>query len=310
MICWQTTPRPCGMSRREVQIRRKKTAVSLASSGRSSLRTIENMDSKELSSIFRAKVIEMSHAAKVAHLASSLSCLDIVTVLYHSILNVDPKNPSWEGRDRFILSKGHAATALYVTLAYKGFFPQSDLETFGKLGSLLEEHPSPRLPGVEAATGSLGHGLPIACGMTLAGLIRKQTYKTYVLMSDGECNEGSVWEAAMFASANKLDNLCAIIDFNKWQATGRSQKVLAIDPLADKWRSFGWDVSEIDGHDHGKITDALKAFSASGGKPTMIIAHTIKGKGVSFMEDDNNWHYRIPSKEEVQKAKAELGLPS
>ena len=266
------------------------------------------MDSKRLSSIFRAKVIEMSHAAKAAHLASSLSCLDLVTVLYHSILNVDPGNPAWEGRDRFILSKGHAASALYVALAYKGFFPQDDLNNYGKAGSLLEEHPSPKLKGVEAATGSLGHGLPIGCGMALAGRIKKQSYKTYVLMSDGECNEGSVWESALFAAANKLDRLCAIVDFNKWQATGRSQKVLAIDPLTDKWKDFGWNVLEIDGHDHGQIVQALQAFPDPCAKPTMIIANTIKGKGVSFMEDDNNWHYRVPHQEEVQKAKNELGV--
>lgn len=266
------------------------------------------MDSKELSSLFRARVIEMSHAAKAAHLASSLSCLDLVTVLYHSILNIDPHNPAWEDRDRFILSKGHAATALYVALAYKGFFPQDDLNTYGKAGSLLEEHPSPKLRGVEAATGSLGHGLPIGCGMALAGRIKKQSYNTYVLMSDGECNEGSVWESALFAAANKLYKLCAIVDFNKWQATGRSQKVLALDPLAEKWKCFGWNVCEIDGHDHDQIINALKSFPDDHGKPTMIIAHTIKGKGVSFMEDDNNWHYRVPNQEEVQKAKTELGV--
>ena len=172
----------------------------------------------------------------------------------------------------------------------------------------MEEHPSPKLPGVEAATGSLGHGLPIGCGIALAGQIKKNTYRTYVLMSDGECNEGSVWEACLFGSANKLENLCAFVDFNKWQATGRSKEVLALEPLAEKFRSFGWIVHEIDGHDHSQLLQAISAPYAGAQKPTMIVAHTVKGKGVSFMEDDNNWHYRIPTAEEVLLAKTELGV--
>ena len=266
------------------------------------------IDSTQLAAQFRARVVEMSNAAKAAHLASALSCIDLVAVLYHSVLNLDPRKPKWEDRDRFILSKGHAATALYVALAYKGFLTEVDLKTYGKAGSLLEEHPSPKLPGVEAATGSLGHGLPCGCGISLAGRIKGQKYRTFVLMSDGECNEGSVWEAAMFAPANRLGNLCAFVDFNKWQATGRSREVLALDPLADKFRSFGWEVHEIDGHDHQQILGSVRSVSVDQQKPTMIVAHTIKGKGISFMEDDNNWHYRIPSIEEVQLAKAELGV--
>jgi transketolase len=266
------------------------------------------LNSIQLAAQFRAKAVEMSHAAGAAHLASSLSCIDIVAVLYHSVLKVDPKNPKWEERDRFILSKGHAATALYAALAYKGFLTEADLKTYGKQGSLLEEHPSPKLPGVEAATGSLGHGLPCGCGISLASRIKKQQYRTFVLMSDGECNEGSVWEACMFAAANKLGNLCAFVDFNKWQATGRSKEVLALDPLVDKFKSFGWNVIEIDGHDHQQILNAVSGVSAERDKPTMVVAHTVKGKGISFMEDDNNWHYRIPTVEEVQLAKAELGV--
>jgi len=264
------------------------------------------MDSIRLAAEFRAKAIQMSHAAGAAHLASSLSCIDIVAVLYHSVLHLDPHNPKWEDRDRFILSKGHAATALYAALAYRGFITDADLNSYGKTGSLLEEHPSPKLPGVESATGSLGHGLPCGCGISLAGRIKGKTYRTYVLMSDGECNEGSVWEASLFAAANKLGNLCAFVDFNKWQATGRSQEVLALDPLADKFKSFGWDVHEIDGHDHQQILNAIKGVSLDSSKPTMVVSHTIKGKGISFMEDDNNWHYRIPTVEEVQIAKSEL----
>lgn len=265
-------------------------------------------DSVRLAAEFRARVIEMSHAAKAAHLASSLSCIDLVTVLYHSVLDLDPRDAQWKDRDRFILSKGHGATALYVALAHKGYLSEGDLLTYGKVGSMLEEHPSPKLPGVEAATGSLGHGLPIGCGIALAGRIRGESYRTFVLMSDGECNEGSVWEAALFAAANRLGSLCAMVDYNKWQATGRSNEVLGLDPLAEKFRSFGWDVHEIDGHDHGAILKAVEAASTDRETPTMIVAHTTKGKGISFMEDDNNWHYRVPNAEEVKLAKAELGV--
>lgn len=266
------------------------------------------VNSTQLAAQMRARAIEMSHAAGAAHLASSLSCIDIVAVLYHSVLKLDPDNARWQDRDRFILSKGHAATALYAALAYRGFLSDDDLRTYGRVGSLLEEHPTPRLPGVEAATGSLGHGLPTACGISLAGRIKQQAYRTFVLMSDGECNEGSVWEACMFAAANQLGSLCAFVDFNKWQATGRSREVLALDPLADKFASFGWDVHEIDGHDHQQVLGALGKVSADRQKPTMVVAHTTKGKGVSFMEDDNNWHYRIPTAEEVRLAKLELGV--
>jgi transketolase len=265
-------------------------------------------DSIQLAAQFRARVVAMSNAAKAAHLASALSCMDIVALLYHSVLQLDPRRPKWEDRDRFILSKGHAAAALYVALAYKGFIRDAALSTYGMAGSLLEEHPSPKLPGVEAATGSLGHGLPQGCGMALAARIKQQSYRTFVLMSDGECNEGSVWEACMFAAAQRLGNLCAIVDFNKWQATGRSPDVLALDPLVDKFKSFGWDVREIDGHDHAQIAQAVEHVSIRQQKPTMVVAHTVKGRGVSFMEDDNNWHYRIPTVEEVQLARAELGV--
>jgi transketolase len=265
-------------------------------------------NSIQLAAQFRSMVIEMSYRAKTAHLASALSCIDIVAVLYNSVLRVDSNNATWSDRDRFILSKGHAATALYAALEHKNFIDKSDIISYGEEGSLLEEHPSPKLPGVEAATGSLGHGLPIGCGIALAGLIKKKTYRTFVLMSDGECNEGSVWEACLFAAANKLENLCAFVDFNKWQATGRSKEVLALEPLVEKFRSFGWIVHEINGHDHSELLQAISSPYAGKSKPTMIVAHTVKGKGVSFMEDDNNWHYRIPTQEEVILAKTELGV--
>lgn len=268
------------------------------------------MDSVRLAAEFRARAIEMSHEAKAAHLASALSCIDIVAVLYHSVLKVDPKQPKWPDRDRFILSKGHAATAHYVALAWKGFLTDDDLKTYGEKDSLLEEHPSPKLPGVETATGSLGHGLPCGSGMALAARIKGQDYRTFVLMGDGECNEGSVWEAAMFAGAKKLGNLCAFVDYNKWQATARSQEVLALDPLADKFRDFGWDVREIDGHDHVAILEAVKGVSLKEQKPRMVVAHTVKGRGVPFMEDDNNWHYRVPTVEEVAQSRTHLGVDS
>ena len=254
----------------------------------------------------RAQVVELSHHAKAAHLASSLSCVDILAVLYESVLRLKDDDPGWPDRDRFVLSKGHAAAALYAVLARKHILTNDQLRSYGQEGSLLEEHPSPRLDGVEAATGSLGHGLSIGNGIALGSRIQGQGFKVYVLLSDGECNEGSTWEAALFASRHQLSNLCAIIDYNKWQATGRSQEVLAIDPLAEKWRAFGWEVDEVDGHDHEQLEAKLCAHSEKG--PRMIVAHTVKGKGISFMEDDNNWHYRIPTSEEVQLAKAELGV--
>tara|TARA_R110000824_G_scaffold366730_3_gene555798 strand:- start:60465 stop:61307 length:843 start_codon:yes stop_codon:yes gene_type:complete len=257
----------------------------------------------------RGKVIEMSHAAGSAHLGSSLSCCDIVAAAYEHVLNIDPANPKDEARDRFILSKGHAATTIYAQLAFKGFYPEALLETYTKDGGKLAEHPPANtLPGVEAATGSLGHGLPIGNGMALAGRIKEQDYRVYALMSDGECNEGSVWEAAMFAAAQKLENLCIIVDYNKWQATARSDETLALAPLREKWEAFGWDAVEIDGHDIAAVARHMTNVPNGSGKPVAIIAHTIKGKGVSFMEDDNNWHYRAPTAEEVALSHKELGL--
>jgi transketolase len=257
----------------------------------------------------RGKVIEMSHAAKSAHLGSSLSCCDVVAAAYWHVCNVNPGRPADPLRDRFILSKGHAATTLYAALAFKGFFPVEQLETYCRDGGKLAEHPPANLlPGVEAATGSLGHGLPLGCGMALAGRIKNQFYRVYALMSDGECNEGSVWEAAMFAAAQKLDNVCVIIDYNKWQATARSNETLALAPLRQKWEAFGWDAVEADGHDVAALAKLMADVPNGSGKPVCIVAHTVKGKGVSFMEDDNNWHYRAPTADEVVKAHKELGL--
>lgn len=257
----------------------------------------------------RGKIVEMSHASRAAHLGSSLSCVDILVAIYWSVLSIDPGNSLDPDRDRFILSKGHAASSIFATLAYKGFFPKEMLGSYAMPGSCLEEHPGPQcVPGIEAATGSLGHGLSIGVGMALAGRIQGRAYRVFALLSDGECEEGSVWEAAMFAAGQHLDNVLAIIDFNKWQATGRSCEVMALQPLKEKWNSFGWSAYEIDGHDMSELVDVLNNFPDGSGRPVAVIAHTVKGKGVSFMEDDNNWHYRIPDEEEVMKAKRELGL--
>ena len=260
----------------------------------------------DLSAQLRADVIEMSHRAKAAHLASALSCVDILAALYGEVLKLEATQPTAPHRDRFILSKGHAAAALYAALAWKGIIAREDLKQYGKQGSLLEEHPSPKQLGVEAATGSLGHGLPIGNGMALSCRITEQHFRVFVLLSDGECNEGSVWEAALFGACQQLNNLTAIIDYNKWQATGRTQEVLQLDPLIDKWRAFGWDALEIDGHDHTMLEHELNKHHPT--QPRVLVAHTIKGKGVSFMEDDNNWHYRVPTGEEVTTAKKELGV--
>jgi transketolase len=264
---------------------------------------------KARAAMLRGRVIEMCHAASSAHLGSCLSCCDILTAAYWSVLNIDPARPADPLRDRFILSKGHAAMAIYATLAMRGFFPEAELETYNTDGGRLAEHPPAlQLPGIEAATGSLGHGLPLGCGMALAGRIRGEAYRVYALLSDGENNEGSVWEAAMFAAGQKLDNVCVIVDYNKWQATARSNETLALAPLADKWRAFGWDAVETDGHDVEALARLMANVPNGSGKPVAIIAHTVKGKGVSFMEDDNNWHYRAPTADEVVLAHKELGL--
>ena len=276
---------------------------------------INAFDTQALQNIarqLRYRIVETSHRSGTPHLGSCLSCVDILVAVYFSILRIDPTAPRAAARDRFILSKGHGAPALFQVLAKKGFYPESMLDSYGEDGGVFAEHPPTpeHLPGIEAATGSLGHGLPLGLGFALAGRIQQQDYRVIALLSDGECNEGSVWEAAMLAAAQRASNLCAIIDFNKWQATGRSEETMALSPLAEKWRAFGWNAIEIDGHDTAAIITALNAAAHENTKPTAIVAHTIKGKGVSFMEDDNNWHYRIPTAEEVVLAGRELGVLS
>jgi transketolase len=268
---------------------------------------VNTADLAAISRRIRARLVEMSHVAETPHLGSSLSCVDMLVAAYWGFLRIDPTHPLDPNRDRFILSKGHAATALYAALAERGFFDPKLLDTYNEDGAALPEHPGLQcVPGVEAATGSLGHGLPIALGMALAARIQGRPTRCVVLMSDGECEEGSVWEAAMFAPAQKLDTVTVMIDYNKWQATGRSDEIMALAPLAEKWRAFGWDACEVDGHDLDALLAALRREPDGTRRPRAIICHTVKGKGVSFMEDDNNWHYRIPTAEEVEKARVEL----
>ncbi|MFV1966439.1 MAG: transketolase [Pirellulaceae bacterium] len=255
----------------------------------------------------RARLVKMSHDGKAPHLGSALSCVDILVALYWAAAKIDVRQPARPDRDRILLSKGHAAAALYAVLAERGYWDPGLLETYAGDGSQLPEQMSPGcVPGVEAATGSLGHGLSLGTGMALAGRIQQCPYRVWVVLSDGECNEGSVWEAAMFTAAQQLGPVTAIIDYNRWQATGRSDEVLQLQPLDDKWRAFGWEASVVDGHDLSALIAALDPARSSPTAPRALIARTVKGKGVSFMEDDNNWHYRIPSEEEVRRACAEL----
>ena len=264
-------------------------------------------DLDQIAREIRCRLIRLSHEAQSAHLAGALSCVDILVALYWKILRIDPKNPADPSRDRLVFSKGHAVSALYAVLARKGFFPEQNLDRYNQPDAGLPEQPCPGLtPGVEWATGSLGHGLGVGLGMALASKIQKNPHATFVVMSDGECQEGSVWEAAMLAPRLSLSPLTALIDFNGWQATGRSREIMQMEPLAAKWEAFGWDACEIDGHSIPALLSALsRPFT---GQPRAIIARTIKGKGASFIEDDNNWHYRSPTAEEVEKAAQELGL--
>lgn len=255
----------------------------------------------------RRHVLTMSHRGRAPHLGSSLSCVDILTVAYFDALRLDPQRADAPDRDRFILSKGHAAPALYAALAERGYFPVADLANYNADGGVLAEHPPAHgVPGVEAATGSLGHGLPIGVGMALAQRLRDSDGRVFVVLSDGECNEGSVWEAAMFAAGQHLERIIAVIDYNRWQATGRSDEILALAPLAQKWQAFGWSTTEVDGHDLAALRDCMRRVPDGSGRPIAVIAHTVKGKGVSFMQDDNNWHYRIPNEAEYAAAMAEL----
>lgn len=256
----------------------------------------------------RFKLVEMSNQAQTGHLGGALSCVDILVAAYWGGLRVDPENPNDPDRDRLIFSKGHAISALYAVLAKRGYFPEKDLDLFNEAGSNLPEHPFPHcVPGIEWATGSLGHGLGVGIGMALAAQLLGKRHRVCVIMSDGECQEGSVWESAMFAPRHRLSNLKIIIDFNKWQATGRSCEIMAMEPLREKFSAFGWKAIEVPGNDLSALFPVISDWNDTE-RPTAIIAHTIKGYGISFIQDDNNWHYRSPSSEEVVKAKKELYL--
>lgn len=263
---------------------------------------------REISKDIRKNILKMVTSSKSPHVGSALSIVEILVVLYFKVLNINPSLPKKESRDRFILSKGHAASALYATLAERGFFDEKTLKEYCIDGAKLLGHSTKDcVPGVEVSTGSLGHGLPMGIGMALAGKCNNQNYMVFALLSDGECDEGSVWEAAMFAAHHKLDNLVAIIDYNKIQAFGRMTEVLNLEPFVDKWVSFGWSVKEINGHDFLQIEKVLRKAPFNKNKPSVMIAHTVKGKGVSFMENQLAWHYESPSPEQLKEALKELG---
>ncbi|MDP3729920.1 MAG: transketolase [Candidatus Omnitrophota bacterium] len=254
----------------------------------------------------RKDLLKMLTLAGSGHTGGSLSIVEILVALYYYELRNDPKDPKWQERDRFLLSKGHACPALYAVLAEKGYFPKEDLWTLRKLGSRLQGHPQMGLAGIEISSGSLGQGLSIANGMALASRLNKTDTRIYCLMGDGETNEGQVWEAAMTASHYKLDNLCAIIDYNKLQIDGFCCEVKDMGAYLDKWKNFGWNVIETDGHDIEKLMAAFDKAKTIKGMPTVIIAHTVKGKGVSFVENKVEWHGIAPKKEEYERAVKEL----
>jgi len=265
-------------------------------------------DLEEKARRFRVQVIKMIYRAQSGHPGGSLSCMDILTALYFHHLRINPQEPAWENRDRFVLSKGHAAPALYVVLAELGYFPKETLFTLRQLGSILQGHPDMRkTPGVEMSTGSLGNGLSVGIGMALGARLARKNYHVYALVGDGEVDEGGIWEAAMAASKYKLDNLTAICDFNRIQLDGPIEEIMPLDPLPEKWEAFNWNVIEMDGHNMGEILDALDKARQVRGRPTVIVAHTVKGKGVSFMEGKFQWHGNAPNEEEYKIALKELG---
>lgn len=259
----------------------------------------------------RERVVRMTHRAKSSHVGSSLSMAEILATLYGGALNIKAHDPVWPERDRFILSKGHGCAGLYVALAERGFFPSEWLDDFYVDGARLAGHATHKsAPGVEFSTGALGHGPGIACGIALGARRQRLGFKTWVLVSDGECDEGSVWEAALFAGHHCLDNLVVVVDYNQIQSLGRVADVLDLEPFADKWRSFGWNVREIDGHDLAALDEAVHGLPFEVGRPNCIIARTVKGKGVSFMEDQLLWHYRAPDDGETADALRELSRES
>jgi transketolase len=262
-------------------------------------------DLQVLARNIRLHVLRMTNRAKSSHVGSCFSVADILAVLYAEVLRVDPHNPGWPERDRFVLSKGHSAAALYAVLAERGFFSLDQLDTFCSDGSMLAGHAVTTVPGVELSTGSLGHGLSVATGMALAAKRDGRTHRVVAVLSDGECDEGSVWEAVLFAPQHQLDNLTVIVDYNKIQSLAATSEVADLEPFADKWRAFRWNTIEVDGHDHDALRRALTA-PPQPGRPTCVIAHTVKGKGVSFMENTVLWHYRSPQGDELSAAVREV----
>jgi transketolase len=266
-----------------------------------------SIDLIKLAKKIRIHATRMIYNAKSSHLGSNLSMAEIMAVLYGKILHIFPDSPETPDRDRLVLSKGHAAAGYYAVLAECGFFPVEWLDSFYLNGARLAGHATRGVPGIEVSSGALGHGLSMAVGMALAGMHDRASYRVFTVLSDGECDEGSIWEAAMFASHHQLHNLIAIIDYNKIQALGHTKNVINLEPFTKKWQAFGWAVKEVDGHDIQQLLNALETLPIEAGQPSCIIAHTIKGKGVSFMEDDVLWHYRNPQGEEYKNALLELG---
>ena len=263
---------------------------------------------EEIASRIRVDIVKAVHMAGSGHPGGSLSAADIVTALYFKEMNIDPENPDMDGRDKFILSKGHAGPVQYAALAERGYFPVEKLWTLRKLGSKLQGHPNrDKVPGIEMSTGSLGQGFAVSVGMAMAAKMDGKDSRIYVLLGDGELQEGLIWEAAMAAGHYKLDNLCAIVDWNGLQIDGRNDDVMTVKPIDEKFKAFGFNVIVIDGHDFGEIFAAFDGARGCKGKPTVIVAKTNKGRGVSFMEDNPVWHGKAPNEEEAKKAVAELG---
>ena len=265
------------------------------------------MDTHELARRIRIHTLKMTSSGGSSHIGAVFSIADILAVLYQKVLRVNPDDPNWPQRDRFILSKGHAGAGVYAALAERGFFEDEKLQTHCQDGSDLSGHVSHKgIPGVEFSTGSLGHGLPVGAGMAYAGKLDGASHRVFVLLSDGECDEGSNWEAILFAGHHGLNNLVAVIDYNKIQSLGPVAETLTLEPFADKWRAFGWAIREVDGHDHASLDYAFSAIPFAPDRPSCVIAHTVKGRGVSFMEHSVLWHYRTARGEEFEMALREL----
>jgi transketolase len=265
---------------------------------------------KKIARQIRKDIVRMVYEAgpdRKGHPGGALSAVDIVTALYFDIMNIQPENPTWPDRDRFILSKGHASPVIYTALANRGFFSKDKYRSFRKVNGMLQGHPDMRkIPGIDMTSGSLGHGLAAGLGMALSAKIDKKDFQVFVMLGDGECQEGLVWEAVMSAPTFGADNLTAIVDLNRLQSCDLVENTIPLDPFGIKWMAFGWNVLEIDGHNMEEIVSALELAVFGKGKPTVILANTVKGKGVSFMEDDNSWHQKAPNRKEFEQAMAEL----